>query len=1385
MKSLKKRKRSAPMLVLALACTIFTTGLTAQTGPQPGDTDPIGSTEHLTLFPDDEVVAFEPGQTANTLQQCIYSTDKNQLKLGQPICSPVANLQNPMVAASGRILDPSHSSVVTAQRNGASSEAVLTITDPRVASIPQNVLNLSALADRTLVGTDAIAIAVGDVDKVQDSTYNYHDEIVVAYFTQDGAIALEVANYTNAPGGSNPLNGILGVVRPAVDQLIQGGNPLGVAIGDFDGDANNEIAVTLAANDGIHVFLYRVVVDKSNPSIATEQLKFVASFTLGIPLEVGGSPYKQTLATNSTVADDLDGDGIEELAIGAVVETTGSFPRGNVVWPLIYHVSLDSDLNLKSNGIFEGLGAAAEASPSGSHNQVPFGKIQLATGQFLFNPPATPFGKHQLVAAWSYYNPAQYYGQINLQLFSGSSGSPALSPVGSLLKSALPVFTSNGADFSLAAGGFSGNSNIQSPTSAVSVASRADGSNYYLATFQPSANGLTQVNISSSANNAAGILAPLPVTAADWNGQSVYLGAPAHITIENAISTDYILEEPPKHSYWDGTQVNTISNYDSNNVSFSYTEGSTSSTKSTDHSNWTIGGSLAVSAGETAGISEDAFLAKTDEEESVEASAKVGYQYNQDSTSYNSNYSGRNYTIGSVTDHDDTLSGRLQTIDVWRYRIYGLTQTDPDSNSFYDIMLPGPTTPFSGGGMDFDWYQPVHENGNILTYPEAFNSKGGNPPDVGSWTIPGSNQTITGVLIPIANWFFDGTTGSESIALSQGSATGDSFDYSHTLSESADVKASASAKVEVGGASAAVNLSAEVSFNNSNSWGTATTNDNTTSTQTTISLTKGSMPSDEAYEFDPVTYITQDGTFKMSFIVPNPAGSGDGAQFWASLYGSAPDPALNLPHRLQPTYSSSEAQNGWALNTSSSARKKMRGLFFRACYSGAGSQSGQCSPDPVTQDYAFLNSAAVTGNLVRLEARVYNESTAVKANNTTVQFQIIPYDSDNDNETCDAPVNAGLAGGQLCPASARTVIGQTTIGKLGPLQFTCLSGTDDPGITGCNPQSVFINWDTTQYGPPAGSSATNSYRVYVVLIPGDAKELYGSDGVPANIQNMTNATPITVTTAGPHNLHTGDYVYIGETGLQLPADTNHIFQVTEVDDHTFTLNGTTDVAGTYSGHGTFTPINPGENDEGYAEFGIQSSSSGLQGSRGQQFDDYLHEHSLRGIDLHRDKLTDGIVTAYQNRPVRLRVVVFSSVAHPEGANLLLLDGDPAQGAPAIASQLVHAGNNAGKGTSVWFNWTPATIGTHHLYAKLLESGNDAKIGNATSMLQVDVFRPGDVNGDGKVNRADLNEVLQNVGKPDSQSSCGPACDLNGDGFITVLDVRKLALICGPTACGVQ
>jgi hypothetical protein len=72
-----------------------------------------------------------------------------------------------------------------------------------------------------------------------------------------------------------------------------------------------------------------------------------------------------------------------------------------------------------------------------------------------------------------------------------------------------------------------------------------------------------------------------------------------------------------------------------------------------------------------------------------------------------------------------------------------------------------------------------------------------------------------------------------------------------------------------------------------------------------------------------------------------------------------------------------------------------------------------------------------------------------------------------------------------------------------------------------------------------------------------------------------------------------------------------------------------------------------------------------------------------------------------------------------------------------------------------------------------------------NLTLVKVEAVGDIDGDGDIDRDDLEILLQDRGKSVNQSACGARCDLNGDGQINFLDVRILIQRCSRPQCATQ
>lgn len=81
--------------------------------------------------------------------------------------------------------------------------------------------------------------------------------------------------------------------------------------------------------------------------------------------------------------------------------------------------------------------------------------------------------------------------------------------------------------------------------------------------------------------------------------------------------------------------------------------------------------------------------------------------------------------------------------------------------------------------------------------------------------------------------------------------------------------------------------------------------------------------------------------------------------------------------------------------------------------------------------------------------------------------------------------------------------------------------------------------------------------------------------------------------------------------------------------------------------------------------------------------------------------------------------------------------------------------------------------------------------NASHFTRFAAFLPpaititGDLDADSDVDRDDLNILMLDRNKTVGESSCGVACDLDGDGTITILDARKLILLCSRARCATE
>ena len=561
-------------------------------------------------------------------------------------------------------------------------------------------------------------------------------------------------------------------------------------------------------------------------------------------------------------------------------------------------------------------------------------------------------------------------------------------------------------------------------------------------------------------------LMSVSIAASDRDGKSYYLGAPVHLEIPSLLRADYVVQEPPKHldylpddkGNWEIVRVSRTRNF---YASFKDIEGNTFESTQLDQTNNAAGGSVGVSAKESV---EDKTFKTLTGDVTVEESAKVSFDWESVTKNLNGNYSDTTYSAQHDTDRDDYIHAHFKLMDIWRFRIYGL-KTEQDQNAFYEVILPGPTKEsLDTYGCDFsDYYQPVHENGNILSYPQI--SDESFPEDKGGFKVCDDNgkncQDISSAMSHVSEEVCCSESGKVAIEWGEKDWSSQEKITSQKWTVNLDFQVGFQAGETLAGESVKwygkVDLSAYYSH----------LSVDTSFSEQSMSSSKGitvNFPStgltNQDYTFKPVVYATEDGTLKLAHAV-DPTSSQSGI-WWQRQYHGQPDLSLNLPMKFYWQSSDTDPSylGNWYYCADRQDRSRMRRLFL-------------LHNEPKSEDTEkdFVATSPTAGDTVYILTTVYNYSLDTSAGKFNVYFNYAEY---------DANLKDGDPG--FDDDFSINKIGETSVDGLDPLEH----------------RDVYVKWTIPDDlgGDKAGTA--KSYVIYVTLDPenkveNEIHELYAAD----------------------------------------------------------------------------------------------------------------------------------------------------------------------------------------------------------------------------------------------------------------------------------------------------
>jgi hypothetical protein len=448
------------------------------------------------------------------------------------------------------------------------------------------------------------------------------------------------------------------------------------------------------------------------------------------------------------------------------------------------------------------------------------------------------------------------------------------------------------------------------------------------------------------------------IAAGDFDNDSVILGTPDHWVIEGHQDFSAILAEPPKHIDYmkdikeDLTELN-VSRYGGapNTTELSwYTEFTDcnktaieTTDKSTFDSNFAVGFGLDISR---------KFKIPLIETIKVKVKAGAEWSWNKHREAWNNKYQSTTVGVDLQALNDDYLVYRSKDIHIWRYPVIGETAQSEDSGEegqvYIQMTFPSDAKTHTLEGATVEWYQPPHENGNLLSYPwdqKHIESLGDIKTVIGDYSTGGDAGSY------YIEWDTEEEDGTE-ISSSKKVATDDSI--------------SAEGKI--------FNFKTKLSlkFHYDKTMGQLKTSVTTNSKSKGISIYKCPLEVNYAYHFTPLIYENSKlGVLQVGHTVD--LLDTTAISWWKTNYNNLPDLALNLPYRWN-----SENHVDWTFNQGGMNLQSMKGLFL---LDEQGKQFGQSIEE---------------GQQVTVRARIYNYSLVDLTQPVVVSIEA-QASTDNDN----------------------------------------------------------------------------------------------------------------------------------------------------------------------------------------------------------------------------------------------------------------------------------------------------------------------------------------------------------------------------------------------------